>query len=614
MKRFITIGLLVCILHTASYAIPTAEELLDKYAETADKAFSSFICQSKSEKTKNDNFAGEFTYRNGQRTVYLLQELRTDGTRLKLVNEQWGDVFQKNNSVFVPETDKGYFTYLYDGEKQYEHNRGPESAGYVLIGNELPDDKRFGMQITQGIYGAPCLGYLKGDYKRFDQILKEAGSENISVKEKMEEINGTANYVIEADTNNGKYHIWLNPEKGYNFTKAVLQKKEGDAYNYGPLRPGDDFLFQMENTEFREINGVWVPVKARMEYEYKLPNGGSSEEKINYEITSISINPDHDTLRSFLTDDIQNGAKVILREVSGINYIWQDGELIPNIDKAAIDQLDRMTEEIMAEGNKCRASLEDGAVCAAVTLDTILAEYRKTQKRLGLFYCEGAVSENDKQTTEDLYTCDGASFGVQVRAGNKVIDCFIWDGQKTMHYTSESVLASVNKQKPYQLLATVYPGSLLLGYLNGRPERVDALLSKVAKEATISEEKLNEKNCYVITAPIGKDTYRVWFSPEQGYHVVKAEVLADSKTVYLLDKVTFKKVEDVWVPAACVVKDGTRQYSYERTRIDLKPHFTAIQAFESQIIDGTGVTVEGLAGSHYWKSGRVVDKEGKDVF
>ena len=307
---------------------PTVKELLNKYAETADKAFSSFIIQSKSEKNYNKNFVGKFAYRSGKGTTHLQQEIRWDGSRGKLINQHWGKIFKSKGWEYVPESKKGYSVDLFDGETRYEHNRGPVSAGYVIIGKEKPNEKRFGAYISPSVHGAPCFGYLKGDYKRFDQILKEAGPENVSVKKKMEKINGTPNYVIDADTSNGKYRIWLNPEKGYNFTKAILRKNEGDVLNYGPLPPGNNCLFLMENTEFRKIDGVWVPVKASMKYNYNLPKEGYSKEEINYEITSISINPDHDTLGSFLTDDIRDGARALLKEVQGGKYVWQDGTVV----------------------------------------------------------------------------------------------------------------------------------------------------------------------------------------------------------------------------------------------------------------------------------------------
>jgi len=326
---------------------PTVKELLNKYAETADKAFSSFVCKSKSVSTTNEKFVGKFAYRSGKKTIHFQQEVRFDGIRVKRIDQHWGEMFKSKGFEYVPESKKGCYVDLFDGKKRYEHNRGPVSAGYVIIGNETPFGNRFGKYTAPSVPGATCLGYLKGDYKRFDQILKEAGSENVSVQEKMEEINGTAHYVIDADTENGKYRIWLNPEKGYNFTKAILRKNEGDAFNYGPLPSGNKLLFLMENKEFRKIDGVWVPVKASMKYNYKLPDGGYSNEEIDYEVTSISINPDHDTLGSFLTDDIRDGAKALLKEApgaKGAKYVWQGGTVV-DADGKKVD-LEKISEEM----------------------------------------------------------------------------------------------------------------------------------------------------------------------------------------------------------------------------------------------------------------------------
>jgi len=40
------------------------------------------------------------------------------------------------------------------------------------------------------------------------------------------------------------------------------------------------------------------------------------------------MNPDHDALGSFRTDDIKEGAKAIIIGVEGIDYIWQNGKVV----------------------------------------------------------------------------------------------------------------------------------------------------------------------------------------------------------------------------------------------------------------------------------------------
>jgi len=605
------------LLNAVAIAELTAEQVLDKCTETLDKTYFSFITQATSHLQLQQRYSGARAFMTGKEEKFAIQEFKTDGERMKVISQQWGDTYSLGDGEtrrFRPKDESNYNIDIYDGDKRYEHVRVGEDPGTLIVHTNNPEKSMYSLnaQIAQKNCVSQCFGYFRGDLDRFDRIIREDGTQKMTVQE--EELNGTLHYVIEADTKRGKYKVWINPEKEYHFSRALLVKKTGDLYsaNY-PCPVGMAQRTVVENTEFKSIDGLWVPIKAISKTNDAYPGGGYIEGTQEMELTTIQINPDHDALNSFSLDEIKDGARALIPDVP-IQYYWNNGELVPNIDKAAIDQLDKMADEILAEGKKRKASPEKTVADASVTLDQILAEYRKTQERLGMFYCEGAVSENDKKTTEDLYTCDGASFGVQVRAGDKVRDCFIWDRKKTMYYTNESVLTSVNKEKPYQLLASVYPGAPLLGYLNQHPERIDARLSKVVKEATVSEEKLGEKNCYAVAAAIGKDAWRVWFSPEQGYHIVKAEIQKDSKPVYLLDQVQLKKTEGVWVPISCRVKDSSRQYTYERTKIELKPDFTAIKAFESAIPDGTGVTVEDMEGKYYWKDGKVVDGEGKNVF
>jgi hypothetical protein len=556
-------------------------------------------------------------------------QIKTDGNRVDHRSRIWANYSDRNNTN-IDSTDPRERSFLWDGDSLYMYrwmSEGANANSQAFI-ERNDNEKQAYLAIDDG--SSPLRGIMGGDFDRIDAIL--AKSDSFQVLNEKEIIGDTECYVLLAKGKHGKYKIWLDPDHGYNIAKARVLKKQDDiAWRNLPLSPRitedkglrntrqyigsqhpgmkESFSFTLENVKFKNINGIWCPVAGEFQAIIKHVNGRTVTVKSTIECENIAINPEYDE-DDFKPDNIVDGTLVGIVPHQ-IAYTWINGKPVPNIDEAAIDQLDKITDEILAEGKKCQASPES---VAEITLDKILAEYRKTQKRLGLFYCEGAVSENDKQTTSDLYTCDGASFGVQVRANQEVTDCFIWDGKKTMHYTSESVLASVNKNKPYQLLATVYPGSPLLGYMNGQPERIDTVLSKVSKKATVSQEKLSGTECYVVTAPVGQESWRVWFSPEQGYHIVKAEVQKDSKPVYLLDQVQFKTIEDVSVPVLCAVKDSSRQYTYERTKIELKPDFTAIKAFESEISDGTGVTVEGMEGKYYWNSGQVVDEEGKNVF
>jgi len=335
MIKYMNIGLLVLLLQTISMAGPTADELLDKYAQTADKVFTSFVFKTKNKVFTDNKFTGSHPNRslNGKTTWFDLQELRSDGRRVKLIMQGWGERMRSNGKEITPESDKTYYARLYDGEKSYQHNRTNTTAGYVAINqNDPPKDSTFGSEIGYFLHGASCLGHLKGDKERFDHILKKAGNEQVSVREKMEDMNGNSHYVIDAKTNRGDYTVWLNPEKGYNISKAVIRRKRGDPYYNSKLRPGDKHLFIMENTHFRDVNGVWLPVKAKIKDNLELSGGGHKNQTTNFELTSILINPDHDALDSFSIDDIKDGARVYFTDNRPGKYFWQDGKVVAEVN------------------------------------------------------------------------------------------------------------------------------------------------------------------------------------------------------------------------------------------------------------------------------------------
>ena len=145
----------------------------------------------------------------------------------------------------------------------------------------------------------------------------------------MEQVNGTDCYVIDAKTRRGQYTIWLNPEKGYNFSRATVVRQTGDLI-WHKSRLGADSVnkFSIENTQFTQVDGVWVPVTAKMEYDYKLPDGGHVQHNKDVELISILIDPDHDALDSFSVDDIKDGAKAIIRGVRGVDCTWRDGKVV----------------------------------------------------------------------------------------------------------------------------------------------------------------------------------------------------------------------------------------------------------------------------------------------
>jgi hypothetical protein len=308
----------------------TAEEVLNKCTETLDKTYSSFITQANSHVQKQQKFSGAREFMTGEENKFVTKELRTDGDRIKVISQQWGDTYNNNNiRYFRPKSESNYQIDIYDGDKRYEHVRAGEKPGSLIV--HIKDAKKslysLGATIAQGSPTSQCFGYLRGDLERFDRIIREAGPGKMTVKE--EQLNGTVHYVIDAEIDRGKYRIWINPEKGYNFSKALLVKKTGDLVGEDYKLPADtEQRTVIENTEFKKIDGLWVPVKAIAKFDDKYPDGGYLNGTQELELTTIQINPDHSALNSFSLDGIKDGAMAMIPG-SSIQYYWRNGELIP---------------------------------------------------------------------------------------------------------------------------------------------------------------------------------------------------------------------------------------------------------------------------------------------
>lgn len=218
--------LLVILLQTVVMAGPTAEEVLNKCTETLDKTYFSFITRVESHVQKQQKYTGSREFMTGEENKFAIQEFRTDGERMKAISQQWGDTYKGKVRYFRPKSRSNYQVDVYDGDKRYEHVRAGKELGTLIVHSKKDAKKSLyslSAQIAQKSQASQCFGYLRGDLERFDSIIREGSLDKMTIKE--EELNGTVHYVIDAETDRGEYRIWINPEKGYNFSKALLVKK-----------------------------------------------------------------------------------------------------------------------------------------------------------------------------------------------------------------------------------------------------------------------------------------------------------------------------------------------------------------------------------------------------
>ena len=653
MIKYMNAGLLVLLLQTVSMAGPTAQELLAKFTETADKSHTSFITKSKIKVLMETNYSDrEWEHLSGKKNKYYSIEFRTDGEKVKRIQYRWGDVLGPNGDIFFrPESEKIYLSDTYDGEEGYKYSRRHDDPGSVILKSRSWKDFTVDGLLANRDPVSGCFGYLRGDFVRFDSILEKAGLGRVTVRNKLEDLDGTAHYVIDAKTNRGNYTIWLNPEKGYNFSKATVFREAGDFFmKDAKLDSRQKYIFSVENTQFTEIDGVWVPVKGKVKVHYTAPTNELNT-IADVKLTSILIDPDHDALDSFSIDDIKDGARVHFVDGAPGKYIWRDGKAVADVDKLVISELDKMAEEIMAEAKvpACAVSKKDGGSdlsLSSLSVSDLLKKYQEAQDKLQSFIAKGksAIEKNNRKeetTSEFRFDGDRVSHRIHFQDTASPYKIFLWDGKTFIEYIqagrskNNRAFIAKNDGRKKEMIAAEYKGAPLMGICAGDYERIDSVLGKAETiSLRIQTEQIEKAECYVIDAVTKRGKYTLWLDPQHGYNIAKIEVqrkkgdlIGDMKSLttdmlFSLKNVRFEQIDAVWVPIEADMQQTggsqgkTTKWHHKRTEMVLNPDHNTLGSFVADDIpDGTKVIFPGRFDktTYVWQDGKPVAQENKDV-
>ncbi len=302
---------------------PTAAELLQKYAEAQD-SLKSFILTS-------DVSTG--FRETGREDVYKTHgafEARSDGERLSVRGLEVDHV--KTDHVFC----------WWDGKLLHQFNRANKGDNVLIISADKLVKERFFTWYGSGV----ASGYMPFDIERVDVILGRA--RKISVRPKPEPAAGTRCYVIDADTERGKYSLWIAPKFGYHIAKLEIERGAGDKIFGGEvfLEKGQIMRESLDSVRFEKRGGVWVPMETFSSSYQRTAQGGESWGKRHFKIAQITVNPDHQAMGSFqASGDLLEGAKVMLPGVTG-SARWKDGKIVR--DDGTVLDLDELLKKAAA--------------------------------------------------------------------------------------------------------------------------------------------------------------------------------------------------------------------------------------------------------------------------
>jgi hypothetical protein len=285
---------------------------------------------------------------------YKNHEWRFDGNRCKNIESVWGDINIKVRDV--KEEDADYQSTLWDGQIAYiyDYAKNPFVGKYVSGARILSDDeiKVCSESFKRTLLGE-IMGYHWGDDIRIGELFLKP-STKLQLRDRKSNVGGVDCYVIEADVpGKGKYTVWIDPVHDFHIARIQVQRKTGDhIWNQVVIENDAPHKEFYEVLEFEKVGDAWFPKTCKIK-RVNQSNAYHSTEENEISISSITLNPYHDALGSFLPSDIPNGVKVYLRALSpDIEFVWQDGKPIPNTDNVAIKQIGKKTEKIPAERKK----------------------------------------------------------------------------------------------------------------------------------------------------------------------------------------------------------------------------------------------------------------------
>jgi len=195
----------------------------------------------------------------------------------------------------------------------------------------------------------------------------------------------------------------------------------------------------------------------------------------------------------------------------------------------------------------------------------------------------------------------------------------------------------ISRDEQYERLRNAYATSNLFwlqGYVSADKTRLDKLLSNTTSvKVRETREVLNGSFCNVIdfTSPYGDGT--IWFDPQRGSNFAKASIhlkpghinrsgekITTAYADYLVDNVSFKNIDGVWVQTgATVMSDMTnpafhevRRFNPRLTNIRLNPDLDKLDVFtKDDIEEGAPAAYVGVPGWYRWQSGQLLPDKSK---
>ncbi len=209
----------------------------------------------------------------------------------------------------------------------------------ALVSNDL-NEKRKGFFEDPGS-GSPLWGRIFGNnHKSVADLLEESG--DLVMQE--ESRDNMPCLVLQGTTKYGRTTAWIASEKGYSALKWSIEKKGDDLFDERPIE-AESWIATFEAVEFQQIEDFFVPIAGVFTLNQSYPDGKKFSARKEYTASHIQLNPDFDSMEAFKVD-LPNGLRIYSEQAPGIRYKWQDGNVVPDIDRRSFEEIDKTIETL----------------------------------------------------------------------------------------------------------------------------------------------------------------------------------------------------------------------------------------------------------------------------
>ncbi len=328
----------------------TPAELIERYSVNADHLISYRILCESSQEFHMDADPNKIDM------GYRRSDIRKDDTRAFWRWHQWGGVV--GTSRFAPEEEATYHSILWDG-RTFSNYRAPEKMQEGVVVFDEDPRRREVDSLRYLNVASPLFGYYPNSFDRVDRMLREA--QDISLRERTESIGGSDCFVIDAVTQHGTYTVWIDPEHGFNVARVEIHADRYKGHLYlGNSIQSRHWSFVLLIHEFQKAGEAWAPVEATQKEVNTLPGMGGYSSTTHVQVTDLSANPDHDSLGSFVRDDIGDGTWGWHVPFDQVKCVWQQGDFVPKFDQDTVTQIEQMAAAILDERQRGRIAPSDG--------------------------------------------------------------------------------------------------------------------------------------------------------------------------------------------------------------------------------------------------------------